>query len=156
MNYPIFLKLNFKQIFLVVFVLFSQLPAIQAQEDISSDELFIKARNTAFEKKNYPKAIAITKQALEKSPDYADIRIFLGRLYTWTDKVDSARVEFERVLEKNPGHEDGSLAYGSLEFWNDNSKKAKAIVNSGLEFHPKSEELLYLKARILTDLTRIS
>ena len=152
MNYPIFLKLNFNQIFLVVFVLFSQLPALQAQEDLSSDELFIKARNAAFEKKDYPQAIAITKQALEKSPDYADIRIFLGRLYTWTDKVDSARVEFERVLEKNPGHEDGSLAYASLEYWNDNSKKAKAIVNNGLEFHPKSEELLYLKARILTDL----
>ncbi|MCM8568379.1 YaiO family outer membrane beta-barrel protein [Gramella jeungdoensis] len=134
------------------FLIFFASIQIQAQEELTTDELFSKARNAAFEEDNYPKAFKLTKRALEKSPDYADVRIFLGRLYTWTDKVDSARVEFERVLEENPGHEDGSLAYGNLEYWNDNSEKALVIVNNGLEKHTNSESLLLLKAKIQKDL----
>ena len=127
-----------------------------AQEELTTDELFVKARTAAFEEDDYPKAINLTKQALEKSPAYADVRIFLGRLYTWTDRNAEARKEFERVLEENPGHEDGSLAYASLEYWNDNSAKALIILNNALEFHPKSEDLLLLKARVLKDLREYS
>ena len=127
-----------------------------AQEELTTDELFVKARTAAFEEDDYPKAINLTKQALEKSPAYADVRIFLGRLYTWTDRNVEARKEFERVLEENPGHEDGSLAYASLEYWNDNSAKALIILNNALEFHPKSEDLLLLKARVLKDLREYS
>lgn len=138
------------------FFLILLFPVIQtnAQEELTSDELFFKARNAAFEEDDYPRAIELTKKALERSPGYADVRIFLGRLYTWTDKVDSARVAFERVLEENPGHEDGSLAYGSLEYWNDNSEKALTIVNRGLQSHENSESLLLLKARLLKELKR--
>lgn len=139
--------------FFLIFFAFIQL---QAQEDLTTDELFSKARNAAFEEDNYPKAFDLTKRALEKSPDYADVRIFLGRLYTWTDKADSARVEFERVLEENPGHEDATLAYGNLEYWNDNSEKALVIVSKGLKKHQNSEDLLLLKAKILKDLKRYS
>lgn len=139
--------------FLVIFLLSL---SINAQEDLTTDELFVKARTAAFDEDDYPKAIELTKKALEKSPGYADVRIFLGRLYTWTDKNEEARKEFERVLEENPGHEDGSLAYASLEYWNDNSEKALNIVNKGLEKHPASEDLLLLKARLLKDLERYS
>ena len=130
--------------------------SVNAQEELTTDELFVKARTAAFDEDNYPKAIELTKRALDKSPAYADVRIFLGRLYTWTDKVDSARVAFERVLEENPGHEDATLAYTNLEYWNDNSDKALEIVNKGIDKHPKSEDLLLLKARVLKDLKRYS
>ncbi|MCF4101160.1 YaiO family outer membrane beta-barrel protein [Gillisia sp. M10.2A] len=139
---------------ITVLLLFFSVHSTHAQEDLSSDELFTKARAAAFDEDNYPKAIDLSKQALQISPNYADIRIFLGRLYTWTDKVDSARVEFDRVLEIDPGHEDGSLAYGSLEYWNDNSERAHQIVNEGIKYHPESEELLYLDAKILNDLKK--
>lgn len=125
-----------------------------AQETQSSDELFIKARKVAFDEKNYPKAIAITKQALKQSPDYADIRIFLGRLYSWTDKPDSARIEFKKVLEKNQGYEDLYLAYGSLEYWNNNSEEALKIVFEGIRYNEKSESLLLLAAKIFKDLRK--
>ncbi|GGG38584.1 hypothetical protein GCM10011532_22980 [Christiangramia forsetii] len=126
------------------------------EEEFTTDELFVKARTAAFDEDNYPKAIELTLQALDKSSSYADVRIFLGRLYTWTDKVDSARVAFERVLEENPGHQDGSLAYANLEYWNDNSEKALKIVNNGIEKNPKAEDLLLLKAKILKDLEQYS
>lgn len=143
-----------RPLLLLIIIFFSF--SVIAQEELTTDELFIKARTAAFDEDNYPKAIELTKKALEKSPAYADVRIFLGRLYTWTEKNEEARQAFNRVLEENPGHEDGSLAYASLEYWNDNSEKALGIVNKGIESHPESEKLLLLKARILKDLERYS
>ncbi|WP_300435396.1 YaiO family outer membrane beta-barrel protein [Christiangramia sp.] len=141
---------------LFFFVFFFTTSSIAQEEEFTTDELFQKARIAAFDEDNYPKAIELTQLALEKSPSYADIRIFLGRLYTWTDKIDSARVAFERVLNENPGHEDGSLAYASLEYWNDNSEKALEILNTGIKTNPKSEELLLLKAKVQKDLQQYS
>lgn len=139
-----------------IILIFSPINSLYSQETLSSDELFINARKAAFDDDDYPKAISLTKQALELSPDYADIRIFLGRLYTWTDEVESARKEFNRVLEKNPGYEDAVLAYGSLEYWDDNSEKALGIVEDGIQYNPGSQALLLLKAKILIDLKRYS
>lgn len=121
---------------------------VKAQD---SDELFQQARNAAFEKKNYPLAISLSRTALEKSPDYKDIRIFLGRIYTWSDKLDSARHEFEHVLLQEPGHEDATLASANLEYWNDNNEKALQLLNAGLAVHAQSKDLLLLKAKILNN-----
>ncbi len=127
----------------------------QAQEqNVSSDDLFTTARKAAFDQKDYPTAISLSKQALAKSPDYADIRIFLGRLYTWTKQPDSARQAFNLVLSKQPDNADAALALGSLEFWEDNSEKALEHVNSGLKYHSDAKDLLLLKAKILNDLKR--
>ncbi|CAL65810.1 YaiO family outer membrane beta-barrel protein [Christiangramia forsetii] len=149
------LKITFP-LLLIFLTLFSSVSVNAQEEEFTTDELFVKARTAAFDEDNYPKAIELTLQALDKSSSYADVRIFLGRLYTWTDKVDSARVAFERVLEENPGHQDGSLAYANLEYWNDNSEKALKIVNNGIEKNPKAEDLLLLKAKILKDLEQYS
>lgn len=125
------------------------LPALgYAQEELSSDDLFLKARSQAFDHKNYPEAIRLSKQALTKSPNYTDISVFLGRLYTWSDQVDSARVVFKKLDERQVENEDFFLAYGSLEYWNDNPQGALSIINKGLSFAPNSEDLLYLKARV--------
>ena len=136
---------NFRKILLSLLLI----PAFSyGQENWSSDELFSKARNQAFENKNYPEAIKLSKQALSQSPNYTDIGVFLGRLYTWSDQVDSARVVFKELEDRKVQDEDFFLAYGSLEYWNDNPKKALDIVNKGLVYNPNSEDLLYLKARI--------
>ncbi len=55
------------------------------------------ARNAAFENKNYEKAKELAYQALAQSPGYADIDIFLGRIYAWNHEYDSARVHFTKV-----------------------------------------------------------
>jgi tetratricopeptide (TPR) repeat protein len=91
-NYNYYLLFSF----LVLFISFST--SVKAQEKLSSDELFQNARTAAFDEDDYPKAIRITKQALEISPDYADIRIFLGRLYTWTDEVELAKTDSKLIF----------------------------------------------------------
>ena len=118
----------------------------------SSDALFTQARSLAFDKKDYPAAIALSKKALLQSPDYVEIRTFLGRLYTWSKAADSARRAFEQVLRQQPDYEDGYVAYGNLEYWNDQSREALNIVNRGLQHIPGSETLQILKVRLLADL----
>ena len=129
---------------------------LHAQDTLSSDELFINARTAAFDEDDYPKAIRITKQALEISPDYSDIRIFLGRLYTWTDEVILARKEFDRVIETNPGYEDAHLAYGYLEYWNDNPERSLEIIQPGIDKNPGSKSLMMLKAKIQNNLEKFT
>lgn len=132
---------------LLSFIFILLYTALSAQE-LSSDELFARARNEAFEKKNYPAAVDLAKQALNQSPDYTDISIFLGRLYTWDKNVAAAREVFQGLEQKEVRDEDFYLAYASLEYWNDDYAKALEILEKGLQYNPKSEALWMLKAKI--------
>ena len=120
-----------------------------AQVGNTPDDLFKAARKTAFDEKDYSKAKIYLYQALKISPEYSDVRIFLGRIYSWTKNYDSAAICFDYVLKSNPGYEDAAIAYTDLEYWNDHFNKALAICNDELKFHPKSEDLLLRKAKIL-------
>lgn len=140
-------------IFLILFLL-TVTQSASAQQSLSSDELFTEARNAAFNKKDYPLAITLAKQALVKSPGYSDIHIFIGRIYTWRHELDSAREQFSYVLQRHPGNLDASSAFTDLEYWNDNDTAALRYCNEGLKYHPGSSELLLKKARILNNMRR--
>lgn len=140
-------KVNIKNFLLLLTFLISM--GLSAQE--TADDLYSRARKLAFEEKKYTEAIVLAKQALDMSPEYEELNVFLGRLYTWNNDPDNARIIFTDFLQKHPDNEDGILAYGSLEYWNKNYSKALEIVNNGIEQHPKSENLLFLKAQILRD-----
>jgi len=118
------------------------------EKDLSADELFLKARNLAFEQKDYNQAKILTKAALQKAPDYVDLSVFLGRLYTWSDQVDSARTVFQGLERRKVENEDYHLAYASLEYWNDNSSKAIEILERGLSYNAQAEALWFLKAKV--------
>jgi len=122
--------------------------SIAQETKITADDLFAKARKVAFDSKDYPQAIQLSKQALVQAPEYTDISIFLGRLYTWSDKIDSARTLFNELDKKNTKDEDFFLAYAALEYWNDQAEKASLLTDKGLGFHPQSQDLLLLKAKI--------
>ncbi|MDP4285531.1 MAG: YaiO family outer membrane beta-barrel protein [Bacteroidota bacterium] len=122
---------------------------LKAQSDLSSDDLFKNARNAAFEEKNYDKAKLLAYEALGKSPNYADIDIFLGRLFTWDKEYDSARYHFTKVLNANPANEDASVAYADLEYWNDHYEKSINICDKALAVYPSSEKFLLRKAKNL-------
>jgi YaiO family outer membrane protein len=121
---------------------------LYCQQNLSSDELFLKARNAAFEQKDYTTAIALAKQALEQSPNYTDISVFLGRIYTWKKDLVSARKIYADLEARNVQDEDFFVAYASLEYWNDQYKRAIEILDKGLGYNPESETLLLLKAKI--------
>lgn len=124
----------------------------QDTTSLTSDELFTQARNIPKEKANYPKIISTLKLALEKSPDYADIRLFLGRVYTWNDNLDSARYQFNQVLSKEPTNIEAYSAIFDVEYWNENYRRALDHANQGLLYDPNSSELLIKKAKALNAL----
>ncbi|HVW59525.1 MAG TPA: tetratricopeptide repeat protein, partial [Puia sp.] len=84
---------------------------VDAQSSLSAGDIFQQARSLAFDGHDYPAAIQRTREALALSPRDPDIRIFLGRLYTWIHQPDSARQAFDEVLRTHPGYEDGYVAY---------------------------------------------
>lgn len=133
-------------VFLVLLLLFPI--NFYSQQNLSADELFQKARNAAFENKDYAASISFAKQALEIAPDYTDISIFLGRVYIWNNETESARQVFQALENKDTRDEDFFIAYASLEYWNDQNAKAKEIIEKGLSYHPKSEDLWLLKAKV--------
>jgi YaiO family outer membrane protein len=137
-----------KKILFSIFLCFSVFITV-AQDTTSSDGLFQLARKAAFDEKNYTKAKDYLYRALAISPNYADIRIFLGRIYTWTDQYDSAKSCFTYVVNIKPDYEEVALAYTDLEYWNNHYTNALLICNNGLQYHPQSEDLLIRKAKIL-------
>jgi len=143
-----------KQLSIILIVVCFFFSTSFSQDSTSSDGLFKMARTAAFDEKNYPKAIALSKKALTISPKYSDIRIFLGRVYTWSNQYDSAKAAFEYVLGYSAENEDASIAYTDLEYWNDHFETALQIADVGLKYHPVSESLLVRKARILYALRR--
>lgn len=126
------------------------------EDSLSADGLLVMARKAAFDDKNYDLAKYRLYKALLISPDYADIKIFLGRIHTWSKNYDSARYYFSSVLRKNPGYEDASAAWADLEYWNDDNTKALQVADSALIYHPASETLLIKRAKILYSLKRFA
>ncbi|UBZ12302.1 YaiO family outer membrane beta-barrel protein [Flagellimonas marinaquae] len=141
-----------KQFWLYVFLFLTL--GVWSQETVPVNEMYIMAREEAFEHKNYDKAIGFMEEVVKKAPENVDYAIFLGRLYTWDKQTDNARRVLGATFKSNSEYEDAALAYASLEFWNQNSEKALEIVDKGLQSHPDSENLLVLKAKILMDLKR--
>lgn len=138
-----------------IFVLFISILFTQsaiAQDDLSSDDLFKLAREKAFDDDDYPTARQICKQALQKSPNYTDISVFLARLYLYDDKYDSARLVLEEVYQRKPKSLDVLGSLFDLEFWSDNPKTALEYANAGLEVEQNNEEFLLKKAKALADL----
>ena len=139
-------------IFLVIVSTFITMSAARAQENLTAEELFAKARHTAFNDKNFAEAISLTNKALIKSPDDTDLQIFLGRLYSWDNQAENSRNVFEKIIKEHPENDEVYLAYGNLEYWNKNYNKALEITEMGLTKNPGSQELMLLKAKNLIEL----
>lgn len=124
----------------------------QAQATLSSDSLFQLAKSAAFTEKNYAHARSLCVAALKKSPNYTDIAVFLGRLYTWEGLRDSARAVLTSAFTKDSSSMNAITALTDLEYWSGNSVPAMKYAELGLKKQPKSEELLVKMIKIEIDL----
>ena len=136
-------------IFILGALLLSSTNLFAQTDTTSSDGLFQAARHAAFDEKDYNKAKQLSLKALGISPDYADIKIFLGRLYSWTKGYDSAKICFSQVLAAKPDCEDASLALADVQYWNDDNADALKTIDDALKYHASSTDLLIRKAKVL-------
>jgi YaiO family outer membrane protein len=119
-------------------------------DTINVDVAFDTARKMAFSGRR-TEAVTLAKRILRKSPNYSDVRTFLGRIYTWNHQYDSARAKFHQVLDTKPADEDTRCALVDLEYWSGNSRQAVKEANTGLIYHPDSRDLLFKKAKAVAD-----
>jgi len=135
----------------LIFLSLAQAQAQKASHDtINVDVAFDTARKMAFSGRR-AEAEALAKRILRKSPNYSDVRTFLGRIYTWNHQYDSAHAEFSQVLDAKPADEDTRCALVDMEYWSGNSRQAVKEANIGLTYHPNSRDLLYKKAKAVAD-----
>ncbi len=141
-----------KFLLLLLFPLFMVTKA--STQTLSSDEYFQMARTAAFDKKDYHTAIQLSKQALEQSPAYTDIQIFLGRVYYWNDQRDSSLMMLKMAIESKPAYEEAAIAIADIEYFNNHYSNALQYAEGGLTYNPASKELMLRKAKYLSALTR--
>ena len=141
---------------LLLFIQFFASVLVYAQDTTSADGLFEYARRTAFDQKDHPNAIRLGRKALAIAPAYTDILIFVGRVYAWTDNMDSSRVYLSKALATDPKNLDGYMAYIDLDVWTNRNDSAIDIIDKGLVVFPASEQLLLLKAKVLIAMHKYS
>ncbi|MHB1050662.1 MAG: YaiO family outer membrane beta-barrel protein [Bacteroidota bacterium] len=120
---------------------------------LSSDELFTLAREKAF-KQEHSSARQLLRIALNKTPEYTDIRLFLARVYAWDNMFDSSRIELTKVLQTIPNNLEAMSFNIDLEIWDNNPEQALQICNKAVRKFPSSEDLLLKKAQLLHRLKR--
>lgn len=120
-----------------------------SMDELTVDQIYKKARTSAFEDGNYDQARAYAYEALDRSPNYHGIRIFLARLYSWEGNYEQARQELQYVHEQDPANRRAFLALTDVEKWSEHLEAALQTVNEALNFHPEDEQLLFQKASVL-------
>lgn len=94
------------------------------------------------------------KQALQQTPDYTDIQVFLGRVHYWNKQPDSFLQMLKGALETNPAHGDASIAITDIQYYDQHYSGALNYIEKGLIYHPFSKELMLRKAKCLVALNR--
>ena len=145
-----------RKINLIIFVLtvaLTELSSYQllAQDTLDVDKAFFRARELAFNgKRNEARQLA--RRILRKSPGYTDVKILMGRTFTWDKQYDSARVVLEPLVQTTPPSQDALHALIDLETWSDNPQKALQYADMGIALAPESIEYKLKKARALKNM----
>ncbi|QHS63011.1 tetratricopeptide repeat protein [Chitinophaga agri] len=113
-----------------------------------ADELYNEAvKETKLN--HYQKAIQLSKEALQKRPDFVDQQLLLGRLYMLTGNNDLARKHVRDVIVKAPRYKDAYLYATNIEMGAKRYEEAECYVDEGLYEFPQDKELMLKKLSIL-------
>lgn len=153
MGMSVFVHLKFKLVIFVLTLVFTILSnhRLLAQDTLDVDKAFLQARDLAFKGKR-AEARQLARRILSKNPGYTDVKILMGRTFTWDKQYDSARVILEPLVQSTPPSQDALQALIDLETWSDNPQKALQYADMGITQAPGSMEFKLKKARALKDL----
>lgn len=121
----------------------------QGADDLTVDEQYELAREAAFNEGDYNKARRIAYLALERSPDYHGIRIFIAKLYGWEGDYGSARRELEAVLSRDPKNRRAFEALVNIETRSGSLNRALQTTDRALDAYPRDEEFMLQRASTL-------
>nr|WP_247716449.1 YaiO family outer membrane beta-barrel protein [Sinomicrobium weinanense] len=101
------------------------------------------------ENRDYEKAIELCRKGLELSPDYIDIHLLLGRLYTLTGKPGEAENRFAYVLAEDPRHIPALKGLAALYTGQEKYTKAIALYDKLLDQDPDNQVYRFKKSGLL-------
>lgn len=119
-----------------------------------TDSLYKEARKYGFSGER-SKAKTIAKKAIDLSPNYLEIQVFIARLYTWDQQYDSARIYLNGVIAKQENYIDAYSAFCDLELWTDNYDAALQLANRALIHDSTNADILLRKSKALINLNKI-
>lgn len=125
----------------------------QTERRVNVDSLFSVARELAFAGQR-DSARTLLNRALEVSPDYTDIRIFLARTLAWDRRFDEARKVLEQVFIQDSKNYEAYAVAIELEVWDGKYEEALIYCERALQVYPTDEFFLLKKANILHTLQR--
>jgi len=123
------------------------------QDDIrakTSDELFQMARTLAFDGQK-DSARVLLNLALEKSPGYADIKIFLARTHAWDGQRETSIALLKEVLSEDKNNEEALDALTDVLGWDDQVDEQLNYIDKALKSYPNNINFLNKKASVLID-----
>ena len=118
-------------------------------QKIDVDSLLVVTNKLINNDKNYAKAIELGKIGVEKSPNYLDFYISLGRAYKYTNEIDSARYYFNHVISKSIKYREAHSYIIQLELDEQNIEAATIAVEKALQLYPDEKNFYLLKLRII-------
>ncbi|MGB3589274.1 MAG: YaiO family outer membrane beta-barrel protein [Tunicatimonas sp.] len=121
-------------------------------QSTNGDSLYATARSQAYIHQ-YDSAINNLRVLLANYPERYDAHLLLCSVYSWEQKFEQARTNYQVLLEKYPTVEVYRGA-GRVEMWDAAWADALALINRGLNNYPGDTVLTLLKAQILTELGR--
>lgn len=137
------------------YILFSLLLCLSLQtyaqlfkKEKDADDLYHEAV-TATKQQHYQQAILLSKQALEKRPDFTDQELLLGRLYMLTGNNELARKHIKQVIIKAPLYKDAYLYAINIELAAKKYEEAICLADEGLYHFPGDKTLLLKKLSVL-------
>jgi len=121
---------------------------VMAQETWDPDSMFWEARELILNRKR-DEGRSIAYKILEKSPEYSDVLILVGRSHSWDGAYDSASYYFERAIKASPQYEDAYVAYLDNLMWAEQYDEAESVyaLAEG-NFAVMSSILRYRRSRI--------
>ena len=144
--------INFRNGIIIVFVaisstLFAQKKNIDPINSISEVKKLVSNNQRE-------QAVLLCQSILEDKPTYHDVRVYLGRIYSWEKRYDDARKELLKVLLKKPKHKEAFEAIINVELWSKNYLEALQYLNTVLNLYPVNETFIFKKAKTLHKLDR--
>lgn len=118
----------------------------QSSGEMTVDKQYELAREAAFDEENYDEARRLAYLALQKSPDYHDIRIFIARLYGWEGDYKNASQELESVLSRDPDNRAALEALINVKSRGGSLNQALRVNDRALEIYPRDKEFMLIRA----------
>ncbi|MEO1012345.1 MAG: YaiO family outer membrane beta-barrel protein [Bacteroidota bacterium] len=127
-------------------ICFSVFSALGQQIDTDS---LLREGIKSLKEKEYSNAIAQGRLGITLAPDYYDFYMLLGRTFSKTEKLESAKYYFEKVVEQAPIYKEAFTHLARLHIQSGEYTHALNIVELAIAQYPDAKEFHLSKLKIL-------